>query len=103
MSAPVVEVDGLGIAYRAGRADVPVVRGVSFAVEPGCTLGLVGESGSGKSTVAAALLGHLRRGSRITAGTVALHGEDVFAAARDGCARCAAGPSRWSRRTPGRC
>lgn len=80
MSAPVVEVDGLGIAYRAGRADVPVVRGVSFGVEPGCTLGLVGESGSGKSTVAAALLGHLRRGSRITAGTVALHGEDVFAA-----------------------
>ncbi len=80
MSAPVARVSGLGIAYRAGRADVPVVRGVSFAVEPGCTLGLVGESGSGKSTVAAALLGHLRRGSRITAGTVALHGEDVFAA-----------------------
>ncbi|MDW6060280.1 ATP-binding cassette domain-containing protein [Streptomyces sp. FXJ1.4098] len=46
---------------------------------PGQTLALVGESGSGKSTVAATLLGHLRHGSRITAGAVRVDGRDVFA------------------------
>jgi peptide/nickel transport system ATP-binding protein len=41
-----------GLAPKAVRA----VDGVSFAVEPGETLGLVGESGCGKSTVARLIL-----------------------------------------------
>ncbi|MGW7690294.1 dipeptide ABC transporter ATP-binding protein [Streptomyces asiaticus] len=77
--APIVSVDKLSVAYRSGGGEVPVVQEVSLEVSPGRTLALVGESGSGKSTVAATLLGHLRHGSRITGGRVAVDGEDVFA------------------------
>jgi peptide/nickel transport system ATP-binding protein len=73
-----VEVTNLSIAYRAGRRDVPVVRDVSLEVEAGQTLALVGESGSGKSTIAGTLLGHLRHGSRQTAGRVRVADQDVF-------------------------
>ncbi|XP_026274262.1 ATP-dependent translocase ABCB1-like isoform X2 [Frankliniella occidentalis] len=37
------------------RPDVPVLRGLSFSVEPGQTLALVGSSGCGKSTAVALL------------------------------------------------
>ncbi|MFC4469721.1 dipeptide ABC transporter ATP-binding protein [Streptomyces xiangluensis] len=75
----IVSVDSLSVAYRSGGRDVSVVHEVSLDVRPGRTLALVGESGSGKSTVAATLLGHLRHGSRVTAGTVRVDGADVFA------------------------
>ncbi|RNG03483.1 dipeptide ABC transporter ATP-binding protein [Streptomyces botrytidirepellens] len=78
MSA-VVSVAGLGVAYRSGGREIPVVHDVGFELLPGRTLALVGESGSGKSTVAATLLGHLRYGSRLTGGTVRVDGHDVFA------------------------
>ncbi|WIB58607.1 ABC transporter ATP-binding protein [Curtobacterium sp. MCLR17_007] len=74
-----VRVQDLAISYAAGRTEVPVVRGVSFTIAAGRTLGLVGESGSGKSTVARTLLAHLRTGSRIVAGSVTVAGQDVFA------------------------
>jgi peptide/nickel transport system ATP-binding protein len=74
-----VRVDDLAISYAAGRTEVPVVRGVSFTIQAGRTLGLVGESGSGKSTVARTLLAHLRTGSRIVRGSVVVDGQDVFA------------------------
>jgi peptide/nickel transport system ATP-binding protein len=56
---PVLRVEGLektypigGGAFAAERGFVRAVDGVSFAIQPGKTLGLVGESGCGKSTVA---------------------------------------------------
>ncbi|AQW53044.1 dipeptide ABC transporter ATP-binding protein [Streptomyces violaceusniger] len=81
-TTPIVSVDALSVAYRSGGSggrEVPVVDEVSLEVGPGRTLALVGESGSGKSTVAATLLGHLRHGSRLTGGRVAVEGKDVFA------------------------
>ncbi|WP_392507503.1 dipeptide ABC transporter ATP-binding protein [Naumannella halotolerans] len=78
-AVPAAEISGLGISYRAAGRRVDVVRDVSFSLPIGRTLGLVGESGSGKSTTARTLLGHLRDGSRIDAGSVRVLGEDVFA------------------------
>jgi peptide/nickel transport system ATP-binding protein len=67
-----------GLEVRLGKSGPDVVRDVSFAVSAGEVLGLVGESGSGKTTVALALLGHVRRGLRITAGQVLLDGIDLL-------------------------
>ena len=78
---PLVQVDGLVKHYKAGgfltRAQPPVraVDGVSFAIDPGETLGLVGESGSGKSTVGRNVL----RLEEPTAGTVRFDGVDLAA------------------------
>ena len=49
----------------ASEADVDIVSDISFTVEPGSALGLVGESGCGKTTVAMALLGFARPGTKI--------------------------------------
>jgi peptide/nickel transport system ATP-binding protein len=67
-----------GLEVRLGRSGPDVVRDVSFAVSAGEVLGLVGESGSGKTTVALALLGHTRRGLRITGGEILLDGVDLL-------------------------
>jgi peptide/nickel transport system ATP-binding protein len=76
---PPVRLKVTGLQVRLGRSGPDVVSDVSFAVPAGEVLGLVGESGSGKTTVALALLGHTRRGLRITAGQVLLDGTDLLA------------------------
>ena len=63
---------------RIGAAGPDVVSEIGFEVPAGEVLGLVGESGSGKTTVALALLGHARRGLRITSGEVLLDGTDLL-------------------------
>jgi len=63
---------------RIGAAGPDVVSKIGFEVPAGEVLGLVGESGSGKTTVALALLGHARRGLRITSGEVLLDGTDLL-------------------------
>jgi peptide/nickel transport system ATP-binding protein len=77
MSEPLLSVRDLHVTYRSETGDVPAVRGVSFDLAPGETLGLAGESGCGKSTIAGALLRVLPRGTRVT-GEILLDGEDVL-------------------------
>src|SRR5712691_7744487 len=67
-----------GLQVRLGRSGADVISDVSFAVRAGQVLGLVGESGSGKTTVVLALLGHARRGLRISSGQVLLDGIDLL-------------------------
>ena len=63
----------------APRAVVHAVDGVSFRIHRGTTFGIVGESGSGKSTAALAIM----RLSPVTAGDIALDGEDLARAQGD--------------------
>ena len=74
-----LEVEDLSVAYRTGGADVNAVRGVSFGLDAGQTLGVAGESGSGKSTVALSLLRLLPASARIT-GAIRFKGDDLTAA-----------------------
>jgi peptide/nickel transport system ATP-binding protein len=73
-----VRLDVRGLEVRLGRAGPDVVSDVSFTVQAGQVLGLVGESGSGKTTVVLALLGHARRGLRISSGAVRVDGVDLL-------------------------
>lgn len=71
-----VSVEGLQVS--AVEIGVEIVTDVSFAVPSSTTLGIVGESGCGKTTVAMALLGFARPGTRITAGTVTVAGQNLL-------------------------
>ncbi|GFG66011.1 peptide ABC transporter ATP-binding protein [Mycobacterium kubicae] len=77
--APLLSVQGLEVRF---GTDEPAVRGVNLTVGQGETVALVGESGSGKSTTAAAVLGLLSPGGRITDGRVVYDGRDITAADR---------------------
>jgi oligopeptide/dipeptide ABC transporter ATP-binding protein len=56
MGAPLLDVADLSVRFDSREA----LRGISFALYPGETVGLVGESGSGKTTLARAILRLLR-------------------------------------------
>lgn len=80
MSQKLLKVEGLTTGFRArGGQVVKVLRNVSLSMERGETLGLVGESGCGKTTFGMALLGHLRPGGQVLAGSARFEGLDLFA------------------------
>ncbi len=56
---PLLEVSHLSVQLQTQRGPASAVRGVSFSLERGDTLGLIGESGCGKSITAMALMGLL--------------------------------------------
>ena len=56
MTAPLLEVKDLSVAFRQGGTQTLAVDRVSFSVNKGETLALVGESGSGKSVSALSIL-----------------------------------------------
>ena len=63
--APLIELRGLTVELPTPAGWIRPVDDVSFALEPGESLGLVGESGSGKSMLALALMGLLPPGARV--------------------------------------
>jgi peptide/nickel transport system ATP-binding protein len=73
-----VLLDARALRVCIADSDVDIVGGVDLVVAKGSVFGLVGESGSGKSTLARALLGHVRRGLRISSGSVLLKGTDIL-------------------------
>ncbi|MFJ6690760.1 dipeptide ABC transporter ATP-binding protein [Streptomyces sp. NPDC091294] len=70
---PAVELTDVSVVFGRGKQAVHALKGVSFAVRPGETLGLVGESGSGKSTASRVALGLIAP----TSGSVTLFGADL--------------------------
>jgi peptide/nickel transport system ATP-binding protein len=77
-STPALEFHDLRLAYLVRGIPREVLRGVSFAVQPGESYGLVGESGCGKSTAAYAAVRYLPRNARILGGGVHVDGRDVL-------------------------
>jgi peptide/nickel transport system ATP-binding protein len=75
VSAPVVQVSDLRVELLGSAVDI--VDEIALQIHSGEVLGLVGESGSGKTTVGMALLGHVRRGGRVSGGVVAVDGRDL--------------------------
>jgi oligopeptide/dipeptide ABC transporter ATP-binding protein len=76
---PVLAVSGLRVEF---PGDVHPVRGVSFTLGRGESVGLVGESGSGKSLTALAVARLLEYPAQVSAGRLSLLGQDLRAAGR---------------------
>ncbi len=62
-----------GVEFSYPGASEPVLRGISFAAEPGQTTAIIGSTGAGKST----LLGLVPRLFDVTGGEVSVDGVDV--------------------------
>ncbi|WP_405918173.1 dipeptide ABC transporter ATP-binding protein [Streptomyces sp. NBC_00728] len=75
-AAPVLSVRDLRISFPSEAGTVEAVRGVSFDLLPGRTLGIVGESGSGKSATAMGIMGLLPPSASLR-GQVLLGGRDL--------------------------
>ena len=73
---PLIEVDNLCVRLNTSRGPADAVRGVSFSLARGETLGLIGESGCGKSVTAMALMGLLPE-SAVISGSVRLDGQEL--------------------------
>ncbi|HRE19746.1 MAG TPA: ABC transporter ATP-binding protein [Rhabdaerophilum sp.] len=67
-----LEIDKLTVAFR----DLTILRGLSFALERGETLGIVGESGSGKTVTALSIMGLLPRWLQME-GAIRLAGRNI--------------------------
>ena len=79
-AAPVLDIRNLSIALPKGGDRGLAVSDVSFSVKPGEIVCLVGESGSGKSVIAFSAMGLLPKNLPVTAGSIALQGENVVTA-----------------------
>ncbi|WP_108397213.1 ABC transporter ATP-binding protein [Devosia submarina] len=84
---PLVEIADLKVSFSQYGSQIDAVRGVSFTLEQGESLGIVGESGSGKSVSCAALLRLLPATANVSAGRLKLDNIDVLKANREDLAR----------------
>jgi peptide/nickel transport system ATP-binding protein len=71
-----LEITDLQVSFSTPDGTVQAVRGLSFSVEAGRTLGIVGESGSGKSVATQTIAG-LTRGAQVS-GQALFEGRDLL-------------------------
>ena len=77
MPTPLLDVRDLRVGLDTARGPADALRGVSFSLQRGETLGLIGESGCGKSMTALALMGLLPQSARLR-GSVMLAGQELL-------------------------
>ncbi len=79
MTAPLLSVRDLSVAFRAGGREVLAVDRASFDIAKGETLALVGESGSGKSVTALSIMKLLPYpAASHPSGTITLKGKELL-------------------------
>ncbi len=71
-----LEVDHLRVTLQTARGPADALRGVSFSMARGDTVGLIGESGCGKSITALALMGLLPEGAQVS-GSMRFQGREL--------------------------
>jgi oligopeptide transport system ATP-binding protein len=73
-----LSVRDLHVVFGSGDRRVHAVRGISYDVAPGETLGVVGESGCGKSVSSLAIIGLLPKpAGRVERGSIVFEGTDL--------------------------
>ena len=77
MAGPVLRVADLDVKFGMRKGTAHVVRGVSYDLHPGETLGIVGESGSGKSVSTLSLMGLVPQPPAKVTGTVEFGGANL--------------------------
>lgn len=70
---PVLEVSNLEVSF----GPIRILRGVTFDLHAGKTLGVVGESGCGKSITGFAIMGMLQPPGKVTGGSIKLDGKEL--------------------------
>jgi len=80
--SPLLDVHDLRVTLPTAQGPAEALRGMSFALERGGTLGLIGESGCGKSMTALALMGLLPEGAGVS-GSIRFDGRELTALDED--------------------
>jgi peptide/nickel transport system ATP-binding protein len=78
-----LEVTDLKVSFNTSDGVVQAVRGISFNVDPGRTLGIVGESGSGKSVTSLAIMGLHPPGTAKISGKIWLDGQELISSTKE--------------------
>ena len=82
--AALLEVEDLEVRFHTQDGTVHAVNGISYAIDPGETLGIVGESGSGKSVGVLSLMGLIPMPpGEIRSGRALFEGIDLLAMEND--------------------
>ena len=83
MSAPLLRVEGLSVAYQVRGRVLHGLDDVSMEVYPGEILGVVGESGCGKTTLSVSIMRLLPANADVTAGRVLFKDRDLTRLSRE--------------------
>ncbi|MEQ8654485.1 MAG: ABC transporter ATP-binding protein [Kiloniellales bacterium] len=101
MTAPLVDIRDLSVAFPSLGRRVQALRGCNLTLNKGEILGLVGESGSGKSMTALACLGMVPPPGEVE-GSITLAGQEIVGASEGILARLRGGTAAMVFQNPGK-
>jgi len=78
MTERLLSVEDLHVSFQTRDGENQAVRGISFYIDAGETVGIVGESGSGKSVTAKAIMALIAPPGRIASGVIKFHGSNLL-------------------------